>query len=172
MCKFFQGSLFIYVMPCYTYVEVNLIIALKNDKTFWNNILFITLHYIYTKFLACINKIFIHFLSFAVLADGLPVVNTTCDVIFPGRTGKSKGYISSPNIPSIDVSSKGSKKPLPSILKHHEGPLTCTSSFVPTDAQSITMTVKTNLFLASVLYILTITVTPFRFKTLISLHIF
>ena len=93
------------------------------------------------------------FLSFAVLADGLPVVNTTCDVIFPGRTGKSKGYISSPNIPSIDVSPKGSKNQLPSILKHHEGPLTCTSSFVPTDAQSITMTVKTNLFLASVLYI-------------------
>ena len=142
MCKFFQGSLFIYVMPCYTYVEVNLIIALKNDKTFWNNILFITLHYIYTKFLACINKIFIDLLSFSVLADWLPVVNTTFDVIFPGRTGKSKGYISSPNIPSIDVSSKGSKKPLPSILKHHEGPLTCTSSFVPTDAQSITMTVK------------------------------
>ena len=94
------------------------------------------------NFLACINNIFIHVLSFAVLADGLPVVNTTCDVIFPGRTGKSKGYISSPNIPSIDVSSKGSKNPLPSILKHHEGPLTCTSSFVPTDAQSITMTVK------------------------------
>ena len=94
------------------------------------------------NFLACINNIFIHFLSFAVLADGLPVVNTTCDVIFPGRTGKSKGYISSPNIPSIDVSPKGSKNPLPSILKHHEGPLTCTSSFVPTDAQSITMTVN------------------------------
>ena len=69
-------------------------------------------------------------------------MNTTCDVIFPGRTGKSKGYISSPNIPSIDVSPKSSKNQLSSILKHHEGPLTCTSSFVPTDAQSITMTVK------------------------------
>ena len=116
------------------------------------------------------QKIFIHFLSFPVLADGLPVVNTTCDVIFPGRTGKSKGYISSPNIPSIDVSPKSSRNQLPSILKHHEGPLTCTSSFVPTDAQSITMTVKQ--FLASVLFILTFTVTPFRFTTLISLHIF
>ena len=88
------------------------------------------------------------------MADGLPVVNTTCDVIFPGRTGKSKGYISSPNIPSIDVSPKSSRNQLPSILKHHEGPLTCTSSFVPTDAQSITMTVKMNLFLAYVLYVL------------------
>ena len=130
-----------------------------------------TLHYIYAKFLACINKIFIHPLFFAVLADGLPVVNTTCDVIFPGRTGKSKGYISSPNIPSIDVSPKGSKNQLPSILKHHEGPLTCTSSFVPTDAQSITMTVKMNLFLAYVLYVLTITITPFKFTTLVSLRI-
>ena len=108
--------------------------------------MFITLHYIYTKFLAYLNTIFIHLFCLAVLADGLPVVNTTCDVIFPGRTGKSKGYISSPNIPSIDVIPKGSKNQLSSILKHHEGPLTCTSSFVPTDAQSITMTVKTNLF--------------------------
>ena len=113
------------------------------------------------------KQISIHPLFFAVLADGLPVVNTTCDVIFPGRTGKSKGYISSPNIPSIDVSPKGSKNPLPSILKHHEGPLTCTSSFVPTDAQSITMTVKMNLFLAYVLDVFT----PFKFTTLVSLRI-
>ena len=141
-------------MPCYTYVGVNIIIALKNDETLKNNNLLITFHYIYVKFLACINKIFIRPLFFAVLADGLPVVNTTCDVIFPGRTGKSKGYISSPNIPSIDVSPKSSRNQLPSILKHHEGPLTCTSSFVPTDAQSITMTVKMNLFLAYVLYVL------------------
>ena len=132
-------------MPCYTYVGVNLIIALKNDETLKNNNLFITLHYICTKFLACKNKIFVNFISFAVLADGLPVVNTTCDVIFPGRTGKSKGYISSPNIPSIDA--KGSTNELPGVLKHHEGPLACTSSFVPTDAQSITMTVKTFSFL-------------------------
>ena len=157
-------------MPYYTYVGVDLIIALKNDETLKNNNLFITLRYICTKFLACINKMSVNFISFAVLADGLPVVNTTCDVIFPGRTGKSKGYISSPNIPSIDVSSKGSKKPLPSILKHHEGPLTCTSSFVPTDAQSITMTVKTYLFLL-LGEIFFIAVTSFKFTNLISLRI-
>ena len=86
---------------------------------------------------------FISFLFSVVLTDGLPVVNKTCDVIFPGRTGKSKGYISSPNIPrSINDDNKSSENKITSILKNHEGPLTCTSSFVLTDAQSITITVS------------------------------
>ena len=86
---------------------------------------------------------FISFLFCVVLTDGLPVVNKTCDVIFPGRTGKSKGYISSPNIPRPnDIDNKSSKHQITRILKNHEGPLACTSSFVPTDAQSITITVS------------------------------
>ena len=77
---------------------------------------------------------------FVVLTDGLPVVNKTCDVIFPGRTGKSKGYISSPNllVPNED---RKSANDVTSILKNHQGPLSCASSFVPTDAQSVTLTV-------------------------------
>ena len=80
------------------------------------------------------------FLFFAVLTDGLPVVNKTCDVIFPGRTGKSKGYISSPNL-SVPNEDRKSSNEVTSILKKHQGPLSCTSSFVPTDAQSVTITV-------------------------------
>ena len=67
-------------------------------------------------------------------------MNKTCDVIFPGRTGKSKGYISSPNVHQSDDKTKSSNK-ITGILKNHEGPLACTASFVPTDAQSITVTV-------------------------------
>ena len=37
---------------------------------------------------------------------------------------------------------KSSKNQITRILKNHEGPLTCSSSFVPTDAQSITITVS------------------------------
>ena len=78
---------------------------------------------------------------FVVLTDGLPVVNKTCDVIFPGRTGKSKGYISSPNL-SVPNEDRKSGNDVTSILKNHQGPLSCTSSFVPTDAQSVTLTVS------------------------------
>ena len=81
---------------------------------------------------------------YVVLTDGLPVVNKTCDVIFPGRTGKSKGYISSPNVHQVEDKNTKSSNKITAILKNHEGPLTCTSSFVPTDAQSITVTVSKN----------------------------
>ena len=85
-------------------------------------------------------KCFFLFLFFVVLTDGLPVVNKTCDVIFPGRTGKSKGYISSPNL-SVPNEDRKASDEVTSILKNHQGPLSCTSSFVPTDAQSVTLTV-------------------------------
>ena len=76
-------------------------------------------------------------------------MNKTCDVIFPGRTGKSKGYISSPNLIVPNENSKISNE-VTSILKNHQGPLTCTSSFVPTDAQSVTLTVNKKLFVKNI----------------------
>ena len=92
------------------------------------------------------------FCFFLVLTDGLPVVNKSCDVIFPGRTGKSKGYINSPNLHTSEDDTEPSQKVV-GILKHHEGPLTCTSSFVPTDAQSITVTVSRKLCNKMYIYI-------------------
>lgn len=64
----------------------------------------------------------------AVMSDGLPSPNGTCDALFPGRTGHPKGTLESP----------GKKSHL---FQRLEGPLQCTKSLVPSDSQSLTLTV-------------------------------
>ena len=63
-----------------------------------------------------------------VMSDGLPSPNSTCDALFPGRTGHPKGILESP----------GTKSHL---FQRLEGPLQCTKSLVPSDSQSLTLTV-------------------------------
>eukprot|EP00093_Oithona_nana_P013342 13342.XXX_253715_241698_1 [CDS] Oithona nana genome sequencing. len=63
-----------------------------------------------------------------VMSDGLPSPNGTCDALFPGRTGHPKGTLESP----------GKKSHL---FQRLEGPLQCTKSLVPSDSQSLTLTV-------------------------------
>ena len=62
------------------------------------------------------------------MSDGLPSPNSTCDALFPGRTGHPKGTLESP----------GTKSHL---FQRLEGPLQCTKSLVPSDSQSLTLTV-------------------------------
>ena len=77
-----------------------------------------------------IGKVFllINISSITVMSDGLPSPNSTCDALFPGRTGHPKGILESP----------GTKSHL---FQRLEGPLQCTKSLVPSDSQSLTLTV-------------------------------
>ena len=75
------------------------------------------------------------------MSQGLPSPNSTCTALFPGRTGHPKGTIQSPGDSDI--------------FQRLEGPLTCTKSLVPSDSQSLTLTVCNLGFLPSlVLYVL------------------
>ena len=76
---------------------------------------------------------------FLVLSDGLPIPNTTCDSLYPGRTGSSKGSLESP---SLDKSE---------IYRSWNGPLKCTKSLVPTDSQSLTLKVDLHLTTCNIL---------------------
>ena len=74
-------------------------------------------------------------LIFAVMSEGLPSPNSTCNALFPGRTGHPKGTIQAPGDSDI--------------FHRLEGPLTCTKSLVPSDSQSLTLTVNPLFLLAS-----------------------
>lgn len=67
-------------------------------------------------------------LLFAVLGEGLPSPNSSCDALFPGRTGHPKGTLKSPGASDL--------------FQRLEGPLACTKSLVPSDTQSLTLTVE------------------------------
>ena len=69
-------------------------------------------------------------LFFPVLSDGLPIPNTTCDSLYPGRTGSSKGTLESPDPENSEI------------FRNWQGPLKCTKSLVPTDSQSLTLKVR------------------------------
>ena len=71
---------------------------------------------------------------FAVMSEGLPSPNSTCNALFPGRTGHPKGTIQAPGDSDI--------------FHRLEGPLTCTKSLVPSDSQSLTLTVNPPLFVS------------------------
>lgn len=64
-----------------------------------------------------------------VRSEGLPSPNSTCDALFPGRTGHAKGIISSPASNS-------------DIFQRVEGAIRCTKSLVPSDSQSLTLTIN------------------------------
>ena len=83
--------------------------------------------------------IFIHvpIFIFAVMSEGLPSPNSTCNALFPGRTGHPKGTIQAPGDSDI--------------FHRLEGPLTCTKSLVPSDSQSLTLTVNPPLFVSILL---------------------
>jgi len=66
---------------------------------------------------------------FLVLSEGLPIPNTTCDSLYPGRTGSSKGTLESPDPEKSEI------------FRNWEGPLKCVKSLVPTDSQSLTLKV-------------------------------
>ena len=66
------------------------------------------------------------------MSQGLPSPNSTCTALFPGRTGHPKGTIQSPGDSDI--------------FQRLEGPLTCTKSLVPSDSQSLTLTVCNFIF--------------------------
>ena len=74
------------------------------------------------------------FFIFAVMSEGLPSPNSTCNALFPGRTGHPKGTIQAPGDSDI--------------FHRLEGPLTCTKSLVPSDSQSLTLTVNPPLFVS------------------------
>ena len=76
-------------------------------------------------------------LIFAVMSEGLPSPNSTCNALFPGRTGHPKGTIQAPGDSDI--------------FHRLEGPLTCTKSLVPSDSQSLTLTVNPPLFVSILL---------------------
>ena len=69
------------------------------------------------------------FLSFfSVRSDGLPSPNSTCDALFPGRTGHPKGTLRSPAANS-------------DLFERVEGAFRCKKYLVPSDSQSLTLTV-------------------------------
>ena len=77
------------------------------------------------------------------MSQGLPSPNSTCTALFPGRTGHPKGTIQSPGDSDI--------------FQRLEGPLTCTKSLVPSDSQSLTLTVcSSNFIFPEILFLLQI----------------
>ena len=70
------------------------------------------------------------------MSAGLPSPNSTCDALFPGRTGHPKGTLASPAKTDL--------------FHRLEGPLRCTKSLVPSDSQSLTLTVRNSDFDGSV----------------------
>ena len=77
------------------------------------------------------------------MSQGLPSPNSTCTALFPGRTGHPKGTIQSPGDSDI--------------FQRLEGPLTCTKSLVPSDSQSLTLTVSSSNFIfTEILFLLQI----------------
>ena len=68
------------------------------------------------------------FLFFSVRSDGLPSPNSTCDALFPGRTGHPKGTLRSPAANS-------------DLFERVEGAFGCKKYLVPSDSQSLTLTV-------------------------------
>ena len=65
----------------------------------------------------------------SVMSEGLPTPNTTCDSLYPGRTGYPKGSLGSPPENS-------------DFYRRIEGSLRCSKSLVPSDSQSLTLTVS------------------------------
>lgn len=63
-----------------------------------------------------------------VMSEGLPVPESSCDSLYPGRTGYSKGTLQSPGNSHL--------------FRRIEGPLRCAKSLVPTDSQSLTLTIN------------------------------
>ncbi len=63
------------------------------------------------------------------MSEGLPTPNTTCDSLYPGRTGYPKGSLGSPPENS-------------DFYRRIEGSLRCSKSLVPSDSQSLTLTVS------------------------------
>ena len=66
---------------------------------------------------------------FSVRSDGLPSPNSTCDALFPGRTGHPKGTLRSPAANS-------------DLFERVEGAFGCKKYLVPSDSQSLTLTVR------------------------------
>lgn len=65
---------------------------------------------------------------FSVMSQGLPSPNSSCDSLYPGRTGYPKGTLQSPGNSQL--------------FQRIEGPVHCTKSLVPSDSQSLTLTVR------------------------------
>jgi len=64
-----------------------------------------------------------------VRSDGLPSPNSTCDALFPGRTGHPKGTLRSPAANS-------------DLFERVEGAFRCKKYLVPSDSQSLTLTIN------------------------------
>ena len=85
-------------------------------------------------------------ISFAVLTEGFPVPNSTCDRVFPGRTGPRRGSVSGSTRRILrgrpDLRAELDKAEEEAEEDEGPGAIVCSSTLVPTEAQSVTLVVS------------------------------
>ena len=78
-------------------------------------------------------------LPLAVLTEGFPVPNSTCDRVFPGRTGPRTGSVSGS---SRSLLRRPDLRASVEMAAEEDGAVTCSSALVPSESQSVTVVVS------------------------------